>query len=149
MTTTDYSDFRVLIDDAAAAPEPGFSENASALGDIIKNSTPEFAVGIFGSWGGKTTLMRQIERLLDQDQAIVTACVSRWTGRQSWSRCRGRRGGRPAAQGGVGVPGSVGRSSPPPRQSFASCDASPTWGRTPEPMPAPASKRSGSVLIAS
>ena len=77
--TTDYSDFRVLIDDAAASPELGFSDYASALGDIIKNSTPEFAVGIFGSWGtGKTTLMRQIERLLDEDPAIVTAWFTAW-----------------------------------------------------------------------
>lgn len=67
----------MLIDDPAAAPELGFQDYATALSDIIRSSTPEFAVGIFGSWGtGKTTLMRQIERLLGQDDSVVTACAT-------------------------------------------------------------------------
>ncbi len=76
---SDFSGFRVLIDDPAAAPDLGFQEYAVALSDIVRNSTPEFAIGIFGSWGtGKTTLMRQIERLLAQDPSVVTAWFTAW-----------------------------------------------------------------------
>lgn len=76
---SDYSDFRVLIDDAAVSPQLGFQAYATALSDIIRGSTPEFAVGIFGSWGtGKTTLMRQIERGLDNDPTVVTAWFTAW-----------------------------------------------------------------------
>lgn len=77
--STDYSNFRVLIDDAAVSPRLGFQEYATALSDIIRSSTPEFAIGIFGSWGtGKTTLMRQIERALDDDDSVVTAWFTAW-----------------------------------------------------------------------
>lgn len=76
---SDFSDFRVLIDDPSASPELGFQEYATALSDIIRSSTPEFAIGIFGSWGtGKTTLMRQIERLLTDDASVVTAWFTAW-----------------------------------------------------------------------
>ena len=74
--TTDFSDKAVLIDDPAAAPELGFQEYATALSDIIRSSTPEFAVCIFGTWGtGKTTLMRHIELLIVQDGSVVTAAT--------------------------------------------------------------------------
>lgn len=70
----DYSRFHVLIDEAATSPQLGFVDYASALADIISSSTPEFAIGIFGSWGtGKTTLMRQIETVLRGDDRVVTA----------------------------------------------------------------------------
>lgn len=76
---SDFSEFRVLIDDPASSPELGFHAYATALSDIIRSSTPEFAVGIFGSWGtGKTTLMRQIERLLTADGTVVTAWFTAW-----------------------------------------------------------------------
>lgn len=77
--TTDFSQFRVLIDDPASRPELGFRDYAGALSDIVRGSTPEFAVGIFGSWGtGKTTLMREIERSLQGDDSVVTAWFTAW-----------------------------------------------------------------------
>lgn len=75
----DYSRFHVLIDEAATSPQLGFVDYASALADIISSSTPEFAIGIFGSWGtGKTTLMRQIETVLGGDDRVVTAWFTAW-----------------------------------------------------------------------
>jgi KAP family P-loop domain len=52
----DYSRFKVLLDDAAQEPELGFRSYATALSELIRFSRPEFAVGVFGTWGsGKTT----------------------------------------------------------------------------------------------
>ena len=77
--SADFSGFRVLIDDPAMVPELGFQAYATSLSDIVRNSSPEFAVGIFGTWGsGKTTLMRQIERLLTADRSVVTAWFTAW-----------------------------------------------------------------------
>jgi tRNA A37 threonylcarbamoyladenosine biosynthesis protein TsaE len=60
-------------------PALGFQDYAAALSDIIRMSAPEFAVGIFGTWGtGKTTLMRQIERQLGDDDSVVTAWFTAW-----------------------------------------------------------------------
>jgi hypothetical protein len=45
---------------------------------MIKQSDPQFAVGIFGGWGsGKTTLMQAIERELDPSQ-MVAVRFSAW-----------------------------------------------------------------------
>lgn len=77
--STDYSGFKVLLDDAATAPELGFRDYATALAEIIRDSRAEFAIGIFGTWGsGKTTLMREIQRSLDINPDIVTAWFTAW-----------------------------------------------------------------------
>jgi len=74
-----YSDFKILLDNPTERPALGFDDYASALAEIARNSTAEFAVGIFGTWGsGKTTLMRRIERLLAEDSTVVTVWFTAW-----------------------------------------------------------------------
>src|SRR6516225_9294017 len=56
---------KILIDLPSKKPSLGFDATASALAQIIRDSPPRFAVGIFGNWGsGKTTLMEEIRRKL-------------------------------------------------------------------------------------
>jgi KAP-like P-loop domain-containing protein len=70
--------FKILLDVPSLKPELGFPQTAGALGDIIEESEPQFAIGIFGGWGsGKTTLMRAIERGLDPAR-VVPVQFSAW-----------------------------------------------------------------------
>jgi energy-coupling factor transporter ATP-binding protein EcfA2 len=65
-------DYKILLDFPADKPALGFDDAAQALKEIIEGSRPQFAVGVFGSWGsGKTTLMRAIERRLDPAKSIA------------------------------------------------------------------------------
>jgi hypothetical protein len=49
------------------------------LANIIINSTPRFAIGIFGGWGtGKTTLMRMIEKQLENYHDILIVWFDPW-----------------------------------------------------------------------
>jgi len=65
------SKYKILIDTPAIEPALGYTEYARALGDIINNSTPQFAVGIFGGWGsGKTTLMQELQKKIEDEKAI-------------------------------------------------------------------------------
>ena len=53
-----YSDWKIVLDLPAKEPKLGFDRYAQALVDIIRESEPRFAIGIFGGWGsGKSTLM--------------------------------------------------------------------------------------------
>jgi predicted KAP-like P-loop ATPase len=62
----------ILLDVPAAKPAFGFNEIAGALANIIQESEPRFAVGVFGSWGsGKSTLMDAIAARIDTQKAIV------------------------------------------------------------------------------
>jgi hypothetical protein len=75
----DFRTFKVLLDDPAAAPALGFDDYARAFSEIIRRSSPQFAVGVFGDWGsGKTTLMRAIERQLQSDDSVVTVWFNAW-----------------------------------------------------------------------
>jgi hypothetical protein len=50
----------------------GFNELAESFRDVVENSDPQFAIGLYGSWGsGKTTLMEAIERKLDKSRCAV------------------------------------------------------------------------------
>lgn len=61
----------ILVDQPAAEPALGFQAYARALTNVITDSDPQFAVGIFGPWGcGKTTLMGAIKSGLDPNTAI-------------------------------------------------------------------------------
>jgi hypothetical protein len=42
---------KILIDSPSKNPSLGFEATASALAQIIRDSPPRFAVGIFGDWG--------------------------------------------------------------------------------------------------
>ena len=68
---------RILLDNPSVDPVLGFEAYASALKEIIEVSDPQFSVGIFGGWGsGKTTLMRTIERQLNNQ--IVSVWFNAW-----------------------------------------------------------------------
>lgn len=72
-------DYRILLDEPAERPALRFDEYARAFAGIIRQSGPRFAVGIFGDWGsGKTTLMRAIQRSLEDDQTVVTLWFNAW-----------------------------------------------------------------------
>ena len=68
---------KILIDSPSKKPSLGFEATASALAQIIRDSPPRFAVGIFGDWGsGKTTLMDEIRRRLDT--TVVSVEFNAW-----------------------------------------------------------------------
>ena len=63
--------YQILLDAPAQSPALGYPEIATALGEIVMESAPRFAIGIFGGWGaGKTTLMQAVEAKLDSDRAV-------------------------------------------------------------------------------
>jgi hypothetical protein len=68
---------KILIDSPSETPSLGFQPTAAALAQIIRDSPPRFAVGIFGDWGsGKTTLMNEIRRKLGT--AVVCVEFNAW-----------------------------------------------------------------------
>jgi hypothetical protein len=68
---------KILIDSPSEKPSLGFAATASALAQIIRDSPPRFAVGIFGDWGsGKTTLMDEIRRKLAE--TVVSVEFNAW-----------------------------------------------------------------------
>jgi hypothetical protein len=63
--------YRILLDAPAERPALGYPDIATALADIVMESAPRFAIGIFGGWGsGKTTLMQAVEAHLDRAHAV-------------------------------------------------------------------------------
>jgi len=59
----------ILIDDTEPNPTSNFISLGKTIAKIIKDSTPHFTIGIYGEWGtGKTTLMKAIEKNLNQNQ---------------------------------------------------------------------------------
>jgi hypothetical protein len=65
------TEWKLLLDVPSRQPAVGFSYTARALAQIIMESDPQFAVGIFGGWGsGKTTLMRAIDDELDSTRVV-------------------------------------------------------------------------------
>jgi hypothetical protein len=74
----DTRGYKLLLDVPSRQPELGFSHTANALAQIIVESDPQFAIGIFGGWGsGKTTLMRAIEDQLDSTR-VISVRFSAW-----------------------------------------------------------------------
>jgi hypothetical protein len=68
---------KILIDSPSMKPSLGFGATANALAQIIRDSPPRFAVGIFGDWGsGKTTLMQEIQRRLGT--TVVSVEFNAW-----------------------------------------------------------------------
>jgi KAP-like P-loop domain-containing protein len=64
--------YRILLDTPSDRPALGFPGIADALAEIVMESSPRFAIGLFGGWGsGKTTLMQAIESRLDPSRAIA------------------------------------------------------------------------------
>jgi len=69
---------KILLDVPVDDGVLGFDNYRDALINIIKDSEPRFTIGIFGGWGtGKTTLMRMMEKKLD-DEGEVTVWFNPW-----------------------------------------------------------------------
>jgi len=76
---SEYANFRILVDDPAEDPALGFPEYADAFAEIVAQSPPRFAVGIFGSWGsGKTTLMRAILKRIESRDDVIPVWFNAW-----------------------------------------------------------------------
>jgi hypothetical protein len=74
-----YERFKILLDSPSKQPALGFDNYANALSEIILQSHPRFAVGIFGSWGsGKTTLMEAVMRNVQRDPSGVSVEFNAW-----------------------------------------------------------------------
>lgn len=66
------SNKKILLDSPTATPALGYDEIGRAFAEIISQSEPRFAIGIFGGWGsGKTTLMNAIQRALSARELVV------------------------------------------------------------------------------
>lgn len=74
-----YEQFIILLDEPSDAPRLGFADYAKSFTEIIANSPPHFAVGIFGDWGsGKTTLMRAIETRVARSDDMLPVWFNAW-----------------------------------------------------------------------
>ncbi len=61
-STPNTSTIKIITDEPTLDDALDFDSYSKELAEIIKNSSPRFAVGIFGGWGtGKTSLMKMIE----------------------------------------------------------------------------------------
>jgi KAP family P-loop domain len=72
---------KILLDAPSTGPDLGFGfeDTARVLAQVITESKPRFAVGIFGGWGsGKTTLMEAIQRQLKLSPSVVCAEFNAW-----------------------------------------------------------------------
>jgi hypothetical protein len=70
---------RVLVDSPSLNPGLGFFNYVNAIVDLIRFSRPQFAIGIFGSWGsGKTTLMQAVQSRLKNDSQVICVDFSAW-----------------------------------------------------------------------
>ncbi|MDG4833044.1 P-loop NTPase fold protein [Solwaraspora sp. WMMD1047] len=57
----------------------GFDTYSRILASAATNTRGPFTIGVFGEWGtGKTSLMRLIERRLDDDPNVVTVWFNAW-----------------------------------------------------------------------
>ena len=66
------STIKIITDYPTLEDALDFDSYSKQLADIIRNSTPRFAIGVFGGWGtGKTSLMKMIEaNLLKSDKVF-------------------------------------------------------------------------------
>ena len=70
----------ILLDVPAQNPSLKIDSTARALATIVTVSDPRFAVGIFGGWGsGKSTLMEEIERIVDVEEDVIVVRFNRIT----------------------------------------------------------------------
>jgi nucleoside-triphosphatase THEP1 len=70
----------ILTDNHSNKPILDFDSYSDVVVKIIKESHPNFTVGIIGEWGtGKTTLMKSIKNQLDKDKEnIITVWFDAW-----------------------------------------------------------------------
>jgi tRNA A37 threonylcarbamoyladenosine biosynthesis protein TsaE len=75
----------ILLDEYEKHPTQNFESLSKTVSDIIKNSPPNFTLGVYGEWGiGKTTLMKAIDANLNEevsskdDSPILTIWFNAW-----------------------------------------------------------------------
>jgi predicted KAP-like P-loop ATPase len=74
-----YQKGLIITDDVAVDPILDFGLYRDAIVNIIRNSYPKFAIGIFGDWGtGKTTLMNSVDRKLQNDTDLFIVRFETW-----------------------------------------------------------------------
>jgi len=79
LSSEDLARFRVILDEPAAKLGASFDVYADALAEIVLESSPQFAIGIFGDWGsGKTTLMQAIESRVKRRDSAVAVWFNAW-----------------------------------------------------------------------
>jgi len=70
---------KILFDSPSADPALEFKHIAEGFKDIILDSRPNFAIGIFGGWGsGKTTLMNGIMTQLRPHADVIIVDFNAW-----------------------------------------------------------------------
>ncbi|HYA82013.1 MAG TPA: P-loop NTPase fold protein [Candidatus Bathyarchaeia archaeon] len=70
---------KIITDEPTEDDALDFNKYSQKLADIIANSTPRFAIGVFGGWGtGKTSLMQMTKKILDDNSKIVTVWFDAW-----------------------------------------------------------------------
>ncbi len=70
---------KIVTDEPTLEDALDFDNYTQNLANIITNSTPRFAVGIFGGWGtGKTSLMRMTKKILDDNEKVITVWFDAW-----------------------------------------------------------------------
>ena len=62
---------RILLDQPSRTLALRHQDYVNALAGIILSSQPQFAIGVFGTWGtGKTTLMRAVKNALPRENVV-------------------------------------------------------------------------------
>jgi KAP family P-loop domain/Pentapeptide repeats (8 copies) len=70
---------KIITDEPTEEDALDFNNYSQKLANIITNSKPRFAVGIFGGWGtGKTSLMRMTKKILDDNKKVITVWFDAW-----------------------------------------------------------------------
>jgi len=70
----------IITDNFSKLPILDFDSYTDAIVKMIKNSYPNFTIGIYGDWGtGKTTLMKSIEKKFERNEEnIITVWFDAW-----------------------------------------------------------------------
>lgn len=70
---------KIMTDEPSVDGILDFSQYSTAFSGIIKESKPQFSIGIFGEWGtGKTTLMKMIYSQISTDPNILPIWFDAW-----------------------------------------------------------------------
>jgi uncharacterized protein YjbI with pentapeptide repeats len=69
----------ILTDDISSDPILDFNLYSNAIVNIVRNSHPNFTIGIFGDWGaGKTTLINSVYKALQTDKDLIKIKLEGW-----------------------------------------------------------------------
>lgn len=76
---SEHNIIKVITDEPTDEDVLDFKNYSRKIADIIANSTPRFAIGVFGGWGtGKTSLMQMTKKVLEGNNKIITVWFDAW-----------------------------------------------------------------------